>query len=216
MARTGPVTRDTSTIALGLAQIRVAAYSSHITNQNPALTASDSLGAMANTKFNGSAEYFKLESGFPMLEDATYPLREMSSIECAFKEITPKNIAIARGLSPTAFTQAHAGAVVLGTLATPVYLRVEAVYTFPDGSNRMVIIFPRAQATAAIEMEFAPEEPAAVAIVLEAKRADSEIVDETNPGNVAWDDKPLGVIRWDDGSGSTWTTTSTSTTTTTA
>lgn len=214
MARTGPVTRDTSAVALGLAQIRVAAYSGHITNQNPALAATDSLGAMANTKFNGGGEYFKLESGFPMLEDATYPLREMASIECAFKEVTPKNIAIALGLSPSAYSQSHAGAVPLGTLATPVYLRVEAVYTFPDGSNRMVIIFPRAQATSAIEMEFAPEEPAAIALVLEAKRADSEVVDANNPGNIAWDDKPLGVIRWDDGTGTSWTTTSTTTTTT--
>lgn len=214
MARKGPVTLDTTTIALGLAQIRVAAYSAYITNQNPALAASDSIGALANTKFNGNAEYFKLESGFPMLEDATYPLRENASIECGFKEMTPKNIAIARGLSPASYASAHAGAIALGTLQTPVYLRVEAVYTFPDGSNRMVIIFPRAQATAAIEMEFAPEEPAAVAIMLEAKRADSEVTDTDNPGNMAWDDKPLGVIRWDDGTGTTWTTTSTTTTTT--
>ena len=98
MARTGPVTKDTTTVALGLAQIRVGVASTHIASTVPRLEAADSLGALANTKFSGNVEYYRLESGFPLLEDAIYPLREAAALECAFKELTPKNVAIARGL----------------------------------------------------------------------------------------------------------------------
>jgi len=214
MARTGPVTKDTTTVALGLAQIRVGASATNITKQNPVLTAANSIGALANTRFVGSQEYFKLESGFPMLEDAVFPLREAAALECAFKEITPKNFALAKGLDPSAaaYSNAHTGRVALGVLAAAVYIRMEAIYTYPDGTNTMNIIFPRAQVSASIEMDFAAEEPAAVAVRIEAKRADSEV----SGGNACWDDKPLGWIIWNDGTTLTTTTTTSSTTTTTA
>ena len=212
VTRTGPLTKDTTTIALGLAQIRIGASAANITKQHPVLSASDSIGALANTRFLGNAEYFTLESGFPMLEDATYPLREAAGLECAFKEITPANMALAKGLDPADYSSVHTGKVALGTLAAPVILRVEAIYTYPDGTNTMNIVFPRAQVTASIEMDFAEEEPAAVAISIKANRADSGIEDAADPGNACWDDKPLGQILWDDGTGFTTTTTTTTTT----
>jgi hypothetical protein len=207
MARTGPVTLDTTTIALGLAQIRVGVASTYIAQTVPRLLAADSLGALANTKFSGNVEYYRLESGYPMLEDAIFPLRESAVLECAFKELTPKNVAIARGLSPASYTEEHLGSIPLGTIAAPTAIRVEAIYTFPDGTNRMALVFPRANAAATIEMEFAAEEPAAVAIRLEAKRADSEV----SGGNAVWDNMPYGRMIWDTG-GTTWTTTTTTTT----
>lgn len=210
--RTGPLTKDTTTIALGLAQIRIGNSPNNITKTIPVLTSSDSMGALANTKFTSNAEYFKLESGYPLLEDATYPLREGAMMEVGFKEITPANFALAKGLDPTSYTDAHVGKIALGTISTPTFVRMEAIYTYPDGTNTMNIIFPRAQVTAAIEMEFAEEEPAAVAVAIEAKRADSGITDANNPGNAAWDDKPLGQIIWNDGSTLTTTTTTTTTT----
>lgn len=213
MARTGPVTKDSTTIALGLAQIRIGAQAANLSKIFPVLAAANSIGALANTKLTMNAEYFRLESGFPLLEDATFPLRESAMLECAFKETTPFNFALARGLDPTdaLYSNAHTGRIPLGTLAAPVSMRMEAIYTYPDGTNTMNIIFPRAQVSAAIEMDFAPEEPAAVAIQIEAKRADSEI----SGGNAAWDDKPLGWIVWNDGTTLTTTTTTTTTSSTT-
>jgi len=210
MATTGPTTKDTTTIALGLAQIRIGASAANLTKQNPVLASSDSIGALANTKFVGNAEFFKLESGYPMLEDAVFPLRESAALECAFKEITPFNLALARGLDPTnaLYSDEHTGSIKLGTLATPVSVRMEAIYTYPDGTNTMNIIFPKAQVSGNIEMDFAPEEPAAVAVSIEAKRADSEV----SGGNACWDDKPIGHILWNDGSTLTTTTTTTTTT----
>lgn len=210
MATTGPTTKDTTTIALGLAQIRIGDSAANLTKQTPVLVAADSIGALANTKFVGNAEFFKLESGYPMLEDAVFPLRESAALECAFKEITPFNIALARGLDPTdaLYENEHTGSIPLGTLTAPVDIRMEAIYTYPDGTNTMNIIFPKAQVAGAIEMDFAPEEPAAVAVSIEAKRADSEV----SGGNACWDDKPIGQIIWNDGS--TFTTTTTTTTTT--
>jgi hypothetical protein len=83
-------------------QIRVGACAGNISTITPVLTASNSLGAMAQTKFAASAEFHKFMSGFPEREDASVPLREASAIECAFNEITPFNMALARGIDPTA------------------------------------------------------------------------------------------------------------------
>lgn len=205
--RSGPVTRDTTTVALGLAQVRIALASTYVGQSRAILTVSNSLGALANTKFSGNAEFFRLESGFPLQEDAIFPLRESAMLECAFKEITPYNMAIAVGADPSGYTDVHKGEIYLGTRTAPVYIRMEAIYTFPDGTNTMTVIFPRAQVAASSEMDWQAEEPAAVPITIEAKRADSSV----SGGHVIWDGAPLGKIVWDDG---TLTTTSTTTTTT--
>jgi hypothetical protein len=209
MARSGPVTKDTTTIAIGYAQVRVGASVANISKTYLALTSSDSIGALANVKFNSAAEYFKLESGYPMLEDASFPLKESASVEVGFKEITPKNFALAKGLDPsTGYASAHVGSIGLGTITTPAFIRAETVYTYPDGHNTMNVIFPRAQATANIEMEFAEAEPAAVATVLEGKRADSE----TTGGHANWNSMPIGRVVWATSTGVTSTSTTTTTT----
>jgi len=192
MSRSGPVTKDTSTIALGLAQIRVGVAATHIDNIHPALAASDSIGALANTKFTGKADWFKLESGFPLLEDFTTALREAASLECAFKEITPYNMAIAYGKDPAGLTSVHSGELALGGRVAPDYVRMEAVYTYPNGTNFMHIIFPRAQVSASAELDLKVEDAAAAPITFEAKRADSEVTG----GSGVWDNKPLGRIVW--------------------
>lgn len=212
MARTGPTTKDTTTVPLGLAQIRVGSASTYIGQIRPILASTDSIGALANTKLTLNQEFYKLESGYPLLEDAVFPLRESAMLECSFKELTPANMALAKGLDPAAseYSAAHSGWIPLGTLATPEYVRMEAVYTFPDGTNTMTVIFPRAQVLSAPEVDFQQEEVAAVPINIEAKRADSEV----SGGHSAWDSQPLGRIYWDDGQGTMTTTTSTTTTTT--
>ena len=209
MARTGPVTKDTTTVALGYAQIRVGNSATHIGQIRQILGTAKSVGALANTKWTGDTEFFRLESGFPLLEDAVFPIREKSMLECAFKEITPANLALSRGLDPADYSDAHTGEIPLGNLSTPTYIRMEAHYTYPDGTNKMYIIFPRAQVVGAAELDFAESEPAAVPITIEAKRADAEV----SGGHVIWNGKPLGIITWDD---STNTTTSSTTSTTTA
>jgi len=296
MSRSGPVTKDTSTIALGLAQIRVGAAAANIANINPVLLPAASIGALASTKYTGSVDYWKLLSGFPQLEDMSIPLRETSQLECEFKEITPYNLALARGIDPVgaqaatatflskvstagtttgaiavtqdagpvtdkftvAFTSAtafdvfgaatgfvgsgtvsvafapdnggdpyftipanffsgtwadndvatfqtieykatgaydgaHSGEIKLGALSAPAFVRMEAVYTYPNGTNHMYIIFPRANATASTELDLQAEDAAASPITFEAKRADSE----TSGGDAAWDAMPLGRIFFD-------------------
>ncbi len=210
MPRTGPTTKDTTTVPLGLAQIRIGVSATFIGQIRPILSASDSIGALANTKLTLNQEFYKLESGYPLLEDALFPLRESAMLECSFKELTPANMALAKGINPALYSAAHTGAIGLGGLLTPVYVRMEAVYTFPDAVNTMTIIFPRAQVAAAPEVDFQMEEVAAVPISIEAKRADSGM----SGGHVAWDGMPLGRLYWDDGQGTMTTTTTTSTTTT--
>ncbi len=193
MARTGPVTKDTSTVALGLAQVRVGAAAANIGTPYGALSSSDSIGVLANTKFTGNSDWLKLESGYPLLEDYVVPIRESAALECAFMEITPYNMAMSLGIDPTSgYASVHSGEVALGGRTSPAYVRMEAVYTYPNGTNTMTIIFPRAQVSAAIEMDLQMEDWSNVPITFEAKRADSEVTG----GNAIWNSKPLGAIKW--------------------
>jgi hypothetical protein len=184
MARSGPVTKDASKIALGLAQIRVETAVTNIAEVGAQLTAAASIGALASTKYIGNVDWYKFESGFPLLEDLLIPLREAAAIECAFNELSVANLSLAHGL-------ATAGSdIKLGARTAPDYLRVEAVYTFPNGTDTMTIIFPRAQIAASVEMDMQKEDAVAVPITFEAKRADSEVTG----GNAVWDNMPLGHI----------------------
>lgn len=295
MSRSGPLTKDTSTVALGLAQIRVGSASANIAEIDSKLKSTDSIGALASTKFTGTVDYWKLESGFPLLEDFTLPIRESSMLECSFKEITPYNLALARGvdvvddvdatvvagsivssaggttgnisvdnlggvvsdtwivlfnnatsgtitgvdtgnvysfsslttsMAPTngghpyftipanffsgtwaaddsftfsttafvagtsAYSDPHNGNINLGGLTAPKFVRMEAVYTYPNGTNTMIIIFPRANCTTSVEIDLQAEDNANVPLTFEAKRADSD----TEGGNAVWDSFPLGRI----------------------
>lgn len=192
MARSGPVTKDTSTVALGLAKILVGVSAANIASTTAVLDETDdSLGALNSSSFTSNVEYWKLESGFPMLEDMTIPLRESAQLECEFKEIHPRNLAFARGIdASTGYTDAHSGEITLGTMVAPAFVRAEAVYTYPNGTNKMYIIFPRANVTSSVNLNFAAEDNANVPITIESKRSDSDI----DGGDAAWDDMPLGRI----------------------
>uniref|UniRef100_A0A6M3KHH2 Uncharacterized protein n=1 Tax=viral metagenome TaxID=1070528 RepID=A0A6M3KHH2_9ZZZZ len=194
MARQGPITRNTSTIALGLAQIRIGNCANNVNNIHLVLTSSDSIGALANTRYVGMADWYRLESGYPLIEDYVAPIREAAHLECAFKEITPFNMALAHGIDPTdgSYAEAHSGEVALGGRLAPDYIRMEAVYTFPDGTHTMNIIFPRAQVSASVEMDLQAEDAAAVAVTIESKNASSDV----SGGSSVWDDKPLGRLEW--------------------
>ena len=152
----------------------------------------DSLGALNTSSFTSNVEYWKLESGFPMLEDMTIPLRESAMLECEFKEVHPRNLAYARGIDASGadFDDNHSGSISLGTMVAPAFVRAEAVYTYPDGIHKMIMIFPRANVTSSVNLSFAAEDNANVPITIEAKRADSEVVG----GHSTWNDAPLGRI----------------------
>ena len=193
MARYGPVATDTTCIALGLAQIRVGSSSDYIAQPGAALSSSVSIGALANTKFIGNTDWYKLESGFPLIEDYTTPIRESAALECAFLQITPENMAIAYGTDTSGDTYAvHSGEVALGNRSAPDYVRMEAVYTYPNKTNTMTIIFPRAQVSASVEMDLQTEDAASVPIVFESKNATSDVTG----GDAVWDDMALGHIEW--------------------
>ncbi len=200
--RTGPVTRNAQSVALGLAKILVGKSTDNITDITQTLNeVTDSMGAMAATNFVSEIEYWKLESGFPMLEDFSIPLRESARLDCEFKEITLRNLAIARGIDaddPAAkyphSLDADPGeedTIDLGSIKAPDYVRMEAIYTYPDQQHRMVIVFPRANVTSSMELSLAAEDNANVPISFEAKRADSGV---DGIDIEVWDDAPLGKI----------------------
>lgn len=190
LTRTGPLTRNPEKVALGLAQIRVGASAVNIASATPVLLAANSIGALANTKYSGKTDYWKLESGFPLLEDYSLPIRESSSLECAFKELTLANLTLARGIDPTTLDE-YDTSIALGGLVAPDYVRMEAVYTFPNNQAQMVIIYPRANVTSSMDIDLKENDAAAIPITFEAKRADSGL---TSGGDAAWDSMPLGTI----------------------
>jgi len=190
LTRTGPLTRNPQAVALGLAQIRIGASAGNIASVAPVLLAAASIGALASTKYTGKADFWKLESGFPMLEDLTLPIREASMLECGFKEVSLYNLSLARGIDPTELDE-YDDSIALGGLVAPAFVRMEAVYTFPDNQTQMVIIYPRANVVSSMEIDLKAEDAAVIPITFEAKRADSGI---TTGGDAAWDNMPLGTI----------------------
>jgi len=194
MARKGPVTKDTTTIALGLAQIRVLESATNIASVDAVGSSSDSIGSLASTKFTGSAEYYNLEGGFPLIPEFTTAIREAASMECSWRELTPFNVAMSYGIDPTSgYDAAHSGEVALGGRVAPAYVRMEALYTYPDGTSKMHIIFPRAQVKSSLELDLQSEDSVAVPVTFEAMNASSDV----SGGDAAWDDKPLGRIYWE-------------------
>ena len=189
LTRTGPLTRDPKVVALGLAQVRVGVSAANIKTADPVLLPANSIGALANTKFVGKTDFWKLESGFPLLEDITLPIREACSLECGFKELSMANLQLARGIDPS--DEYSDTSIALGGLVAPEFIRMEAVYTFPDNLRQMVIIFPRANVISSMEIDLKAEDAAVVPITFEAKRADSAI---SAGGDAVWDEMPLGTI----------------------
>jgi len=188
----GPVTKNVETVPLGLAQIRVGNATDNISDYQPALTSSESIGALANTKFTTQKDFFTLESGFPLREDKTYTLREKAMLECAFKELNPFNLGLAMGQDPTSGTggsnlsETISGEILLGTSSAPSYVRMEAVYTYPDQTSTMTIIFPYSQVTSPAEIDLQAEDTIAAPLTFESKRADGQ--------SATWANAPLGRV----------------------
>ena len=305
ITRSGPTTKDTSTVALGLAKVCVGPSAANIANRNQVLDQIEhSLGALNTSNFTSTVEYWRLMSGFPSLEDLSIPLSEVAALECEFKELHPRNLAIARGIDATGVQNAsvtvvgsdttsgttdasqeievrddqagvvtdtwtvvftdgdnydvygletghvgagtvagafspdnedvtddysefftipaafftgtwagddtfvfrtvaysatggyddpHSGEINLGSMAAPAFVRAEAIYTYPNQTNHMYIIFPRANVTSSLELSFNESENANVPITIEAKRAD----DGVTGGHNTWNVGPLGRIYFD-------------------
>lgn len=194
ISRTGPLTKDEKTLAVGLAQVRVGSFSDNVNNLHPALGDTDSIGALANTKLTSEVEYLDFQSGFPKLTDKTIPLSENALLDCAFYEFTPVNLALAKGKDINSGEYAtmsnYSGEMPLGAMVAPDNIRMEAKYTFPDGDTFMYIIFPKAQVKSSVEVDLQDEDWASSPVQFVAQRADSQI----SGGSSVWDDKPLGRV----------------------
>lgn len=192
MSRTGPVTKAAGSVALGLAQIRVGESAANIATVTPVLSSSNSIGALNSSKFVSEKEYWELKSGFPALIDTTIALTEACRLECEFKELNPFNVALALGNdAPSDGTsETLSGEILLGATVAPDYIRMEAIYTYPNGTSTMKIIFPRAQCKSSVEIDLQAEDNANIPLTFESTTASSEI----SGGNAAWDLKPLGHI----------------------
>lgn len=188
MAQTGPVTKDTSSIPLGLAKIRVAAYTGFKAIKGICLSGEAmSIGALSNTKYKGETEWYRHLSGFPQLEDYVIALKDSAALEVAVEELNPFNLAMSLGYDPTlaAYSAVHSGEIALGNRTASVFVRVEAEYTFPNGTNKMIVIFPKAQVTSSVEFDYQKDTGASIPLTFESKRNDTE---------TQWANAPLGCV----------------------
>jgi len=96
----GPTSIKTSSRTLGMFKVKVGVSAANIAIATPVLNDTNSLGAMASTKYAGTSEFHPLQSGYPKRTDGKIPLSTTARIECAYKELTPYNFALAHGLSP--------------------------------------------------------------------------------------------------------------------
>jgi len=187
----GPVTVETSTLALGLAQIRVGDSSTNIAKIEPQFTSADSIGSLTNTKFVGNTDWYEHESGFPLKKDYAIAIRDNASIEGTFEEIKPYNLALAYGIDPSSdYDDVHTGEIALGGRTSPEYVRIETYYEFPNGDYAMNIIFPRGQVKSSIEIDMQAETAAGIPVVIDSNISSSDVTD----GDAVWDAKPLGRI----------------------
>lgn len=190
----GPKTVNTSSLALGLAQVRVVASASNIGYSYPVAISSDSVGSLTKTTFTGNTEWWEHFSGFPLLKDHSIPIKEEAMLAAEYEEISPYNVALANGIDATdgSYSGTHSGEIALGGKTSPAYVRMEAVYTFPNGSNYMTIIFPRAQIKSNLELDLQAEDSAKPGMEFSSNTSDSDNAD----GHACWDGKPLGVIQF--------------------
>jgi hypothetical protein len=186
----GPTTKDTSTLALGLAKVSILASASNIANPYSAAVAGDSLGAITKSLLTLDFEFWKHMAGFPQKEDYNICLSKAAKIEADAEELTPFNMALASGIDPTTYTNVHSGMIPLGALSASAYVRTELQYVFPSGSYKMDVIFPRAQCSNSISADFQAKENIKVPLTIEAKNAESAV----SGGHVVWDVAPLGRI----------------------
>ena len=195
MARKGPVTVDTSTLAVGLGQIRVGDSATNIAFTTPQLTSADSIGSLTKCDFKQEVKYLEHFSGFPKFKDFIIPLEASATIEVEAEEISPANLALALGKSFSVydgFTSTHSGEIGLGNLAAPSTVRIELMYDMPDDTHHVAVVLPRAQVSSSLELSLKPEEIAKVPMTISAQPADSSVAG----GNAVWDNKPMGAIQF--------------------
>lgn len=192
----GPITKDTSSLALGLAQCRILASAANIGSLGPVASASDSIGALTKSQFTAENEVWRHMSGFPQIEDHNITLSKKAMIEAEAEELSPYNLALALGEDPVSYTDVHSGQISLGALNDLPHLRSEMHYSFPDTDYTLDIVFPRAQITGTASLDFQALENVKNPITIEAKRADSEVTG----GHAAWDSAPLGMVHFFDAS----------------
>lgn len=90
------------------------------------------------------------------------------------------------------YAVAHTGSLGLGAMVAPADIRVEGVYTFPNGVNTLTYILPRVQVSGDLDMSYAEEDEIAPMISLNSLYAGSRIA----AGHAVWDTMPSGIMVW--------------------
>lgn len=166
-------------ISLGLAELYLGDSDSLITQTTRVLTSTNYFGAKTDVSFSCSREYVKryeTDGNIQFLMDHLLTRVDIS-ISIQFIEIYNKTISYALGGNGIDTD------LMAPLIDDPVKLRAELVFTYPNKTNQMILIFPRTQiVTPDFDLTFNSEDAMAAPLVIKALRTDNE----------NWSTRPLG------------------------
>lgn len=185
-----PVYRNSTTVMLGLAQIRIAESAPYIGYPTACLTKAHSLGAMVETRILGEDFDYILRSGFPQTDDLIIAYEQHVIVECVLREITPINMALMFGQAydPTTYDDPHDGQIYLGTRGVTSFIRVEFIYWYPESNYQMHLILPKAYISTEVLIDWAVEDDYGAPFACVSTPSDSDSIG----GHAIWDAAPLG------------------------
>ena len=170
---------DRETIALGLAQLRLAPYSSHEGTFGQALTSNEYFGAMSTIEFSINRSFFQRQEAVDnvaMVVDHIL-LSASFTITAQFVEITNVSFNYALG------GEGDSVDFFITMVSDPEKLRAEMVFTYPNKSDQFVIVLPKVQIVSDnVRGQFQPENLMAVPFTIKALKSD----------NAAWAAQPYG------------------------
>lgn len=176
--------KERETVALGLGKISIGPSVANLATITQALTSTDYFSALTEVSFVINKQFKKqitVKDSVELLQDV-FVSGSTLGISVTFIEILQKTLSYALG--------GDGGATELGSLllTDPEDLRVELEYLYPNKTDKMIVILPRAVVTSSLPFSFEEEDNADVPVTFLAKRADLEV------GGSAWATYPYGRI----------------------
>ena len=176
--------KERETVALGLGKISIGSSSSHLASTTQALSSTDYFSALTDISFTINKKFKKqvsVKDSIELLQDV-FVSSSTFVISVTFIEILQKTLSYALG--------GDGGSTELGSLllSDPTDLRVELEYLYPNKTNKLIVILPRAVVTSSMPVSFAEDDNLDVPMTLLAKRVDNIV------GGSSWDAFPYGRI----------------------
>lgn len=183
--------KNRNSILIGKGQMRVAKAEDHITETDFVLTEINSLGYLAEIKLDASKEVEVRKSVV-----SNYPIDIQSKItdviiECEPLEMTVENITMALGQDNLNNVNSSLDGFFGIGGESETWWRVEIGVLFPQGGNKMELVFPKTKIISDFSIPLMSEEAFKQTLTYQA--ADASFGE---PSNAIWMSNPLGIWKF--------------------